>query len=328
MSVSTRDHPHVEVQEALGESTAFLDFQEHLSRVAGVDRPVLLIGERGTGKELAVSKLHFLSDRWERPLVALNCAALSPTLVESELFGHEAGAYTGATGRRQGRFEAADGGTLFLDEIGELPISIQVKLLRVLQSRQIERLGSSESRQVDVRVIAATHVNLEEAVADGTFREDLYYRLNVFPIYVPPLRERKSDIMLLADTFLEKYGRKHGKQMRRISTPAIDMLMSYHWPGNVRELENCVERAIILSVDGVVHGHHLPPSLQTAASSGTDLSGSLELMMSSYEREIIVEALKNTKGNMARAARLLGTTARIFTYRVNKLDIAPRHYRK
>jgi len=178
-----------------------------------------------------------------------------------------------------------------------------------------------------VRVIAATHVNLEEAVAAGTFREDLYYRLNVFPIYVPPLRDRKSDITLLAGTFLDKYGRKHGKRMRRISTPAIDMLMSYHWPGNVRELENCIERAIILSVDGVVHGHHLPPSLQTAASSGTDLSGSLEMMMSSYEREIIVEALKSTRGNMARAARLLGTTARIFTYRVNRLDIAPRQYR-
>ena len=227
-----------------------------------------------------------------------------------------------------GRFERADGGTLFFDEIGELPNSVQVKLLRVLQARQIERLGSSESRHVDVRIIAATHVNLEQAVAAGTFREDLYYRLNVFPIYVPPLRERKSDIMLLADTFLDRYGRKHSKQMRRISTPAIDMLMSYHWPGNVRELENCIERAIILSVDGVVHGHHLPPSLQTAQSSGTDLTGSLEMMLSSYEREIIIEALKNSKGNMAHAARRLGTTARIFTYKARKLDIDPRQYRK
>ena len=312
----------------IGNSRAMEEVGGLIGKVAPSDATVLLRGESGTGKELVADAIHYHSLRSGRSLVKVHVAALPETLVEAELFGYEKGAFTGATETKQGRFERADGGTLFLDEIGELPISIQVKLLRVLQSRQIERLGSSESRHVDVRVIAATHVNLEEAVATGTFREDLYYRLNVFPIYVPPLRERKSDIMLLADTFLDKYGRKHGKQMRRISTPAIDMLMSYHWPGNVRELENCVERAIILSVDGVIHGHHLPPSLQTAASSGTDLSGSLDLMMSSYEREIIVEALKNTKGNMARAARLLGTTARIFTYRVNRLDIVPKQYRK
>ena len=312
----------------IGNSRAMEEVGGLIGKVAPSDATVLLRGESGTGKELVADAIHYHSLRSGRSLVKVHVAALPETLVEAELFGHEKGAFTGATETKQGRFERADGGTLFLDEIGELPISIQVKLLRVLQSKQIERLGSSESQHVDVRVIAATHVNLEEAVAAGTFREDLYYRLNVFPIYVPPLRERKSDIMLLADTFLDKYGRKHGKQMRRISTPAIDMLMSYHWPGNVRELENCVERAIILSVDGVIHGHHLPPSLQTAASSGTDLSGSLELMMSSYEREIIVEALKNTKGNMARAARLLGTTARIFTYRVNRLDIVPKQYRK
>jgi len=299
-----------------------------IGKVAPSDATVLLRGESGTGKELVADAIHYHSLRSGQPLVRVHIAALPETLVEAELFGHEKGAFTGATEASVGRFERADGGTLFLDEIGELPIGVQVKLLRVLQTRQIERLGSSESHQIDVRIIAATHVDLEKAVAAGTFREDLYYRLNVFPIYVPPLRERKSDILLLADTFLDQYGRKHSKQMRRISTPAIDMLMSYHWPGNVRELENCIERAIILSVDGVVHGHHLPPSLQTAASSGTDLSGSLEMMMSSYEREIIVEALKNTKGNMARAARLLGTTSRIFTYRTKSLDISPRQYRR
>ena len=299
-----------------------------IGKVAPSDATVLLRGESGTGKELVADALHYHSLRSGQPFVRVHIAALPETLVEAELFGHEKGAFTGATETKEGRFERADGGTLFLDEIGELSISVQVKLLRVLQSRQIERLGSSESRQIDVRVIAATHVNLEQAVAAGTFREDLYYRLNVFPIYVPPLRERKSDIMLLADNFLDEYSRKHGKQMRRISTPAIDMLMSYHWPGNVRELENCVERAVILSVDGVVHGHHLPPSLQTAAASETVSSGSLEMMMNSYEREIIAEALKSTRGNMARAARVLGTTARIFTYRAKKLNIEPGQYRR
>ena len=312
----------------IGNSRPMEEVGALIGKVASSDATVLLRGESGTGKELVADALHYNSLRSGQPLVKVHVAALPETLVEAELFGHEKGAFTGADETKLGRFERANGGTLFLDEIGELPPSVQVKLLRVLQTRQIERLGSSESRPVDVRVIAATHVNLEDAVAASTFREDLYYRLNVFPIYVPPLRERKSDIMLLADTFLDQYGRKHGKQMRRISTPAIDMLMSYHWPGNVRELENCIERAIILSVDGVVHGHHLPPSLQTAASSGTDLSGSLEMMLSSYEHEIIVEALKNTRGNMARAARLLGTTVRIITYKAKKLKIEPKQYRK
>ena len=179
-----------------------------------------------------------------------------------------------------------------------------------------------------MRIIAATHVNLEEAVSNKQFREDLFYRLNVFPIFMPPLRERTSDILLLADHFLEKYARQYNCEMRRISTPAIDMMMSYHWPGNVRELENCIERAVILSSDGVVHGHHMPPSLQTADATNTPVSGSFEALMKSYEREIIIEALKSTRGNMARAARILGTTTRIFSYRIQKLEIEPRQYRK
>ena len=311
----------------IGNSRAMEEVGEMIGKVAASDATVLLRGESGTGKELVADALHYHSLRASRPLVKVHVAALPESLVEAELFGHEEGAYTGATEAREGRFERADGGTLFLDEIGELPPAVQVKLLRALQSRQVERLGGSGPRPVDVRVVAATHVDLERAVAEGRFREDLFYRLNVFPVYVPPLRERKSDVLLLADTFLERYGRKHGKPMRRISTPAIDMLMSYHWPGNVRELENCVERAVLLSMDGVVHGHHLPPTLQTAAASGTNLSGSLEMMMSSYEREILVEALKSTRGNMAKAARALGTTARIFSYRARKLDIDPRDYR-
>ena len=312
----------------IGNSRAMEDVGEMIGKVAPSDATVLLRGESGTGKELVADALHYHSLRSSRPLVKVHMAALPESLVESELFGHEKSAFTGAAAEgREGRFERADGGTLFLDEIGELHPGVQVKLLRVLQSRQVERLGGSGPRPVDVRVVAATHVDLERAVAEGRFREDLFYRLNVFPIYVPPLRERKSDVLLLADTFLERYGRKHGKPMRRISTPAIDMLMSYHWPGNVRELENCVERAVLLSMDGVVHGHHLPPTLQTAAASGTNLSGSLEMLMSSYEREILVEALKSTRGNMAKAARALGTTARIFSYRTRKLDIDPADYR-
>ena len=311
----------------IGNSRAMEEVGEMIGKVAPSDATVLLRGDSGTGKELVADALHYHSLRSSRPLVKVHVAALPESLVEAELFGHEKGAFTGATEDKEGRFERADGGTLFLDEIGELPPGVQVKLLRVLQSRQVERLGGSGPRHVDVRVVAATHVDLERAVAGGRFREDLFYRLNVFPIYVPPLRERKSDVLLLADTFLERYGRKHGQPMRRISTPAIDMLMSYHWPGNVRELENCIERAVILSMDGVVHGHHLPPTLQTAAASGTNLPGSLEMMMSSYEREILVEALKSTRGNMAKAARALGTTARIFSYRTRRLGIDPGGYR-
>lgn len=318
-----RHHP----TNIIGKSRPMQEVGNLVGMVAPSDATVLLRGETGTGKELVADALHYHSLRAAKPFVKVHIAALPESLVEAELFGHEKGAFTGATEARPGRFERAHGGTVFLDEIGELPPSVQVKLLRVLQARQVERLGSSEPQIIDVRVIAATHVDLEQAVADGTFREDLFYRLNVFPIFVPPLRERKSDIVQLADHFLEKYGRDHGKQMRRISTPAIDMLTAYHWPGNVRELENCIERAIILSVDGVIHGHHLPPSLQTGDSSNTPLSGSLETMMTAYEREIVVEALKTTRGNMAKAARILGTTPRIFSYSVKRLALDPKSYR-
>ena len=318
-----RFHP----SNIVGNSRPMQEVGDLIGKVAPSDATVLLRGESGTGKELVADAVHYASLRAGKPFVKVHVAALPESLVESELFGHERGAFTGATRTRAGRFERAEGGTIFLDEIGELSAAVQVKLLRVLQAREIERLGGSEPKQIDVRVVAATHVDLEHAVKQGRFREDLFYRLNVFPIYVPPLRERKSDILLLADSFLEKYARKHSKEMKRISTPAIDMLMSYHWPGNVRELENCVERAVILSLDGVVHGHHLPPTLQTADASGTMLSGSLEMMMSSYEREILVEAMKNSRGNMARAARLLGTTARIFSYRCKKLEVDYAQYR-
>ena len=311
----------------IGNSRPMQALSDLVGQVAPSDATVLLRGESGTGKELVADALHYNSLRASKAFVKVHVAALPETLIESELFGYERGAFTGATSSKAGRFERANDGTIFLDEIGELSPPVQLNLLRVLQAREVERLGGSAPIPIEVRVIAATHVDLEQAVANGQFREDLFYRLNVFPIFMPPLRERKSDILLLAEHFLEKHARQHVMEMKRISTPAIDMLMSYHWPGNVRELENCIERATILSTDGVVHGHHLPPSLQTADATGTPIAGSFKMMMSSYEHEILVEALKNARGNVTKAARLLGTTSRIFSYRAEKLDIDSQQYK-
>ena len=235
----------------------------------------------------------------------MSCAALPDSLIESELFGYEKGAFTGAEQRKKGRFELAEGGTLFLDEIGDINLTTQVKLLRVLQEREFERLGSTETIKVNVRLVAATNKDMERAIAAGTFREDLYYRLNVFTIFVPPLRERKADLLLLVDHFLEKFSREHRKSIKRISTPAIDMLMSYHWPGNVRELENTLERAVLMCDGQVIHGHHLPPSLQTAEASGTVTRVSLSDAVAGFEKDLIQDALKTTRGNRAKAARLL-----------------------
>ena len=230
---------------------------------------VLLRGESGTGKEMIANAIHYNSLRSKKPFIKVNCAALPESLIESELFGYEKGAFTGAHKLKKGRFEMADGGTLFLDEIGDLPPQTQIKLLRVIQEREFERLGGTETIKTNIRLITATNKNLEEAIAAGTFREDLFYRLNVFTIFLPPLRERKSDILLLAEHFVEKYEQEHDKRIKRISTPAIDMLSCYHYPGNVRELENAIERAVLVCDSNVIHGHHLPPTLQTAEVSGT-----------------------------------------------------------
>ncbi len=256
--------------------------------------------------------------------MSVNCGALPENLVESELFGHIRGAFTGAVQDRKGRFELADGGTLFLDEIGDLPLAMQVKLLRVLQEGEIHRVGEETSRRVNVRVLAATHTDLETMIEEGRFREDLFYRLNVFPIYVPALRERRTDITLLADYFVEKHARQQGKDVTRISTPAIDLMCAYHWPGNVRELENCMERAVLLARDGVIRDHHLPPTLQTGLSSGTTKQGSLESTVMAFEREVLIEAMKNARGNMAAAARALETTSRILSYKLRKHGLHER----
>jgi Nif-specific regulatory protein len=311
----------------IGNSHGMRQVYEQVAQVAPTNTTVLIRGESGTGKELIAHAIHYNSPRANKPFVKVSCGALPESLIESELFGYEPGAFTDARAQKKGRFELAHGGTLFLDEVGELSQSTQIKLLRVLQEREFERLGGVQPIKVNVRLIAATNKDLEVAIKQGTFREDLYYRLNVFTIFLPPLRERRPDILLLADHFVEKYATEHGKNVKRISTPAIDMLMSYHWPGNVRELENCIERAVLLCESGVVHAHHLPPTLQTAEVSGTLPRLSLESAVASYEKDLILDALKTTRGNRAKAARLLDTTERIIGYKIQKYGIDCSRFR-
>ncbi len=305
----------------IGNSGSMQRVYEAVAQVARTNTTVLIRGESGTGKELIAQAIHYNSLRAKKPFIKVSCAALPETLIESELFGYEKGAFTGAQDRRKGRFELAQGGTLFLDEIGDVHLPTQVKLLRVLQEREFERLGGTEVVKVNVRLVAATNKNMEQAIEQGTFREDLFYRLNVFVIFIPPLRERKPDVLLLADHFLQRFSSEHGKDIRRISTPAIDMLTAYHWPGNVRELKNVVERAVLVCDGQVVHAHHLPPTLQTAEASGTVMNVSLGEAMAAYERDLIQDALKSTRGNRAKAARLMRTTDRIFNYKVRRLGI-------
>ena len=311
----------------IGNTKPMISLYKMIDKIAKTNATTLVLGESGVGKELVASAIHFRSHRNEKPFIKFNCAALPESIVESELFGHEKGAFTGASVTRQGRFELAHTGTIFLDEVGELSLAVQAKLLRIIQEKEFERVGGSKTIKVDVRVIAATNRNLEELIRGGLFREDLFYRLNIFPITVPPLRERKTDILLLADYFVEKYNAANHKGIRRISTTSIDMLMRYHWPGNVRELQNCIERAVILSEDNVIHGYHLPPTLQTAESSGTPYTGSLQQKLDSIEKEMIMEALKRTKGNMSRAAVQLGLSDRIMGLRIKKFDIDYRKLR-
>lgn len=313
--------------DIIGSASSMRSIYFHIEQVADSATTVLIRGESGTGKELVAKALHEKSDRKDKAFVKFNCAALPDSVLESELFGHEKGAFTGALSMRKGRFELADGGTIFLDEIGDVSPTAQVKLLRALQEREFERVGSQRTTKVNVRVIAATSRNLEEMIEEGTFREDLYYRLNVFPIYMPPLRDRKSDVLLLADHFIEKYAKQQRLKPVRISSAAIDTLMSYHWPGNVRELENCIERAVLLSKGQSIKAHHLPPTLQKKTRKETRDTGTLEDAMEALEREMIVDALKETKSNMAECARRLGLTERKMGLRVKKYDIDLKRYK-
>ena len=313
----------------LGASQAIRQVRSLVAQVADSKTTVLLTGETGVGKGLVARAIHLSSPRRKQAFIKVNCGAIPETLIESELFGHEKGAFTGAIQTRVGRFEAADGGTIFLDEVGELPAQSQVKLLRVLQEREFERVGGSRTLKINTRVITATNRDLEAEVAAGQFRADLFYRLHVFPIHVPPLRERGADVMMLADRFTKLYAEELGKEVNRIDTPAIDMLMAYHWPGNVRELENVIERAVLLSTDGVIHGHLMPPSLQMKAVEGrTKRRGKLEQLTAAYEMELIVDALKDAEGSQTRAAYLLGTTKRIIQYKVQKYGLDYRKFHK
>ena len=342
------EHENDRMRIELGENTAFANIIGHSSamravyldvqKVARSSASVLLLGESGTGKELLAQAIHYASDRRNAPFVAVNCAALPEGLIESELFGHEKGAFTGAIKQRIGRFEEASSGTLFLDEIGDLPMQTQVKLLRVLQEKVFQRVGSQKDIRTDARIIAATSCNLAEMMSKKLFREDVYYRLAVVTIVVPPLRRRKEDIVSLADYFLAKYNKLNHKNVKRISTPAINMLMSYHWPGNVRELENMIAGAVIMSTTNTISAIDLPPSLQTADATGTESllprsatapapNAPMEALTAAFETELITAALKHTHGNISAAARELGTTIRKLHYRIHQLHIDPAQYK-
>ncbi len=314
--------------QIIGESPQIKEVMDLVNRVAKSNATVLILGESGTGKELVANAIHYNSDRKNKPFVKVNCGALPENLLESELFGHEKGAFTGAISRKIGRFERAHGGSIFLDEIGEMSFSTQVKLLRVLQEKQIERVGSTEVIDVDVRIIAATNKDLKRLVEEGRFREDLYYRLNVIPIKIPPLRERKQDIPLLVKYFLQKYSLETGRRGMTISDSALNKLKAYSWPGNIRELQNVIERAVILSPGREITEDQLPPEIVKRdrqieldefklPKNGVNLND--------LEKSLIKQALDMTNGNQTEAARLLGITRHTLIYRMEKYGLKDRN---
>ena len=315
----------------VGSSAAMRSVLEEITQVTSTNATVLIRGESGTGKELVASVIHDNSERAGRPFIKINCAALPEGLVESELFGHERGAFTGATGARKGRFEMAHGGTLFLDEVGDMTPLTQAKLLRAIQEKEFERVGGTQTLRVDVRLVAATNRDLEAMVAKGAFRQDLYYRLSVFPILLPPLRERRDDIMALVTHFVDKACAGNKRKVARITTGAADRLVSHDWPGNIRELENVMERAVILcGVDGIIDVRHLPAWLQEHSADHFPIPGNatLEQAVAALEQRMIIEALRDAGGNMVKAAQRLGITERIMGLRMKKYKISYRDFRR
>jgi DNA-binding NtrC family response regulator len=306
------------IEGIIGESGPMLDVLSLVRRVAPSEATVLIRGESGTGKELIAQAIHFGSPRSRGPLVKVNCAALPEALLESELFGHEKGAFTGAVASRQGRFEMANGGTIFLDEIGDLPLHLQAKLLRVLQEREYERVGSSRSVKVNVRILAASHRPLEALIKAGQLREDLYYRLNVVTILIPPLRERRSDLSLLIDNFVRRFAAKNSKKISGLSPEARDILLRYDYPGNVRELENIIERAVVLTRDDVIGRGDLPITVQEIEAIDDEEETNLTLAVERLERRMIREALARFEGVQTRAAEMLGISERALRYKLIK----------
>jgi nitrogen regulation protein NR(I) len=323
----------------VGHSAAMRQIYDIVSKVADSPSTVLITGESGTGKELIARELHLGSSRRDKPLIKVNCAAIPKDLVESELFGYEKGAFTGAVGSKPGRFELADGGTLFLDEIGEIPVEMQVKLLRALQESEFERVGGIKTLRVDVRLIAATNRDLKALIADGRFREDLYYRLNVVPVSLPPLRDRREDIPLLVAHFITKYNRRLGKRVERIDEDAMRALLHYGWPGNIRELENLMERSVLFAEGPVIQGASLPDALRErsvtpaapiaavgplgaiAAPSGASMKEIVRQAQAELEKELISRALDETGGNVTRAAKRLQISRKSLQVKMKELGL-------
>ena len=315
--------------ELIGNTRAMQEVERQIRQIANSEAVVLIRGAAGTGKEHTARTIHTQSERNGKPFVILNCDSLNAgegiNSLDSELFGYERGAFTGATARHLGKAEQANGGTLFIDEVADLSLPAQTKLLQFLQDRKFARLGSNIVQNANVRIVASTGKDLEKLMQQGLFREDLYYRLNIFQIKLPELSQRKTDILLLADHFIGKMNLKYGKHILRLSTPAIDMLMSYHWPGNVRELENCIEHACLATTDVSINAYDLPPTLQTDVTSGTSLvpegPAALSTLLRSYEREILMEALRRNSGNLSAAGRDLQVSPRMMHYKVKKFGL-------
>ena len=318
-------HEKFKFEAIISQSGMMEDVLNLAGRVAKSKATVLIRGESGTGKELIAKAVHFASNRSEKPFVTVNVAALSESLLESELFGHEKGAYTGAVGSRVGRFEEADGGTLFIDEVGEIPLNVQVKLLRALQFGEIQRLGGNETKKVSVRIIAATHRNLEKMMENNEFREDLYYRLNVVAITVPPLRERKSDVPILVDHFIKKYSEINEKEVSSISHDALDQLMKYSFKGNIRELENIIERSVILCRGNSITKNDLPIQIEYSSSKSIldplNFDKNYDEKMKTFEIEMVQEAIRRNSKNQSAAARELGITERHLRSRLERLGL-------